>query len=179
MLELRFWRTQRTLSDASLEKTGSPALRIRLSLTYSVLIVVLGSVLFSAVRRSYEDLTLVFVHAPRRIVPEGHIAQVKLFRSWVPRGSSVLYVMTQPEHWQLGLWQRSLYPDYVVIPVYDAREVTAASVEALRLRHQARFALSAGNLPTVTGFAWHIRLPDYPSGIPILLGRFEGNDVGR
>jgi hypothetical protein len=156
-----------------------PVARIRLLVACSLLSVLFGSVLLSAARKSHEDLTVIFVYAPRKTVPDEHVEQVKIFKSWVPSGSTVFYIMSQPEAWQFGIWQRSLYPDYSVIPVYDSRKVAAADFEALRSRHRVRYALSAGHPPMVTSFAWQIRLPDYPHSIPIVLGRFGVNDVGR
>lgn len=137
-----------------------------------ILALVVGvSALTAAARRSADDITLVFRDAPLQIVPEGHTAQVKIVRSYMPRGAKLLYLMDNPEAWQLGLWQRSLYPDYVVIPVREAVGLDSPEIERLRLRHHIRFALATGSASSSPIFVWRTELPEYPNGIPLVFGR--------
>ena len=134
---------------------------------------VFGVAFFSMGRRSAEDLRLVFVDAPRSIVPAGHVAQVKIFRQAVPKGSTVFYIMDQPEGWQFGLWQRSLYPDYVLLPVTGTAELNADGFRKVRLDKGINFALSAGNPPLNPGFDSPVSLSAYPNGIPVVLGKLR------
>jgi len=134
---------------------------------------VFGVAFFSMGRRSAEDLRVVFVDAPRNIVPEGHVTQVKIFRNLVPKGSTVFYITDQPEGWQFGLWQRSLYPDYVVLPVTGTAELNGDRYRNVRLDRSIDFALSAGNPPLNPGFDSPVSLPAYPNGIPLVLGRLR------
>lgn len=134
---------------------------------------VFGVAFFSIYQRSVEDLTLVFVDAPRNIVPEGHRAQVRIFRSIVPKGSTVYYIMDQQEAWQFGLWQRSLYPDYVVLPVTGLAELHADGFRKVQADKHIDFALSAGAHPLNPGFDSPLSLPPYPDGIPVILGKLR------
>ncbi len=124
-------------------------------------------------RRSAEDLTLVFVNAPHSIVPPGHVAQVAIFRKIVPKGSTVFYLTDQPEAWQFGLWQRSLYPDYVLLGVTGVAQLNANEFRKIRLDEHIDFALSAGNPPLNPGFDSPVLLPAYPNGIPEVLGKLQ------
>ena len=138
-----------------------------------ILALVVGiSALTAAARRSVEDIALIFRDAPLQIVPEGHKAQVQIVRSYVPRGARLLYLMDKPEAWQLGLWQRSLYPDYVVIPVREAG-LSSPEAELLRLRHHIRFALATDSASSSPIFIWRTELPEYPNGIPLVFGRLQ------
>jgi hypothetical protein len=134
---------------------------------------VFGIAFFSMARRSVEDLTLVFVNAPRSIVPAGHVAQVAIFRKIVPKGSTVFYLMDQPEGWQFGLWQRSLYPDYVLLAVTGVAQLNADEFRKVRLDKGIHFALSAGSPPLNPGFDSPVSLPAYPGGIRIILGKLQ------
>ncbi len=134
---------------------------------------VFGVAFSSMGRRSVEDLSLVFVNAPRNIVPEGHVAQVEIFRKVVPKGSTVFYIRDQPEGWQFGLWQRSLYPDYFVLPVTGVAELNADQSRQLRLDKGIDFALSAGNPPLGDALDSPVSLPAYPNGIPVVLGKLR------
>jgi hypothetical protein len=134
---------------------------------------VFGVVFFSMGRRSAEDLTLVFVNAPRSIVPEGHMAQVTIFRNIVPKGSTVFYLMDQPEAWQFGLWQRSLYPDYILLAVTGLAQLNEDGFREIRRDKHIDFALSAGNPPLNPGFDSPVVLPAYPNGIPVVLGKLQ------
>lgn len=134
---------------------------------------VFGVAFFSICQRSAEDLTLVFVDSPRNIVPEGHVAQVKIFRTIVPKGSTVYYIMGQQEGWQFGLWQRSLYPDYVVLPVIGLANLNADQSGKIRAEKHIDFALSAGDPPLNPGFDSPVSLPPYPNGIPVILGKLR------
>ncbi len=135
---------------------------------------VFGVAFFSMARRSAEDLRVVFVNAPRTIVPEGHTEQVTIFRKIVPKGSTVFYIMDQPEGWQFGLWQRSLYPDYVVLAVAGLTQLNTDESRKIRRDKGIDFALSAGNPPLDPGFDSPLLLPAYPGGIPVVLGRLQG-----
>jgi len=132
---------------------------------------VLGVAAAAAVHRSVEDATLVFIHAPHEIVPEGHKEQVKIVKAAVPAGSTLFYLMDVPEAWQLGLWQRSLYPAYIVQPAHGAAQLKEARRQALRDGKKVDFAISAGNPPLNPGFQWQAALPPYPNGIPATLGK--------
>jgi hypothetical protein len=127
---------------------------------------VLGVAFWAAGRRTIEDLPLIFVQAPRQIVPEGHVEQVKLVRRRLPKGSTIFYLMDQPEAWQLGLWQRSLYPDYAVLPVVGRDELRTN-------RARIEFVISAGTPPLDPGFEWQVPLPGYPNNVPAVLGKIR------
>lgn len=132
---------------------------------------VFGVALASAIRRSVEDLTLVFVNAPHEIVPQGHQEQVRFMKTVVPVGSTVFYILDQSEAWQVGLWQRSLYPDYLVIPVHGLAELDTVPFRQLRAEKGVVFSLAAGNPPPDPGFQWKRVLGAYPNSIPTVLGR--------
>jgi hypothetical protein len=134
---------------------------------------VFGVTFIAMGQRSVQDLTLVFVDAPRHIVPEGHVTQVEVFKKRIPKGATVFYFMDTSEGWQVGLWQRSLYPDYVVLPVTVTAESRRDEARVLRERNQIDYALSAGRPPLDVGFDWQVLLPGYPNGIPIILGKLQ------
>jgi hypothetical protein len=127
---------------------------------------VLGVAFWAAGKRTIEDLTITFVQAPRKIVPEGHVDQVKIVRGRVRAGSTIFYLMDQPEAWQLGLWQRSLYPDYVVLPVVGREELRTHRASMV-------FVISAGTPPLDPGFEWQVPLPGYPNNVPAVLGKIR------
>ena len=134
-------------------------------------ILFLGVALVVAVQRSIKDATLVFVDAPRRIVPDGLAEQVKLFRSVVPPGSTILYITDEPEAWHLGLWQRSLYPDYKIVPIQGRSQLHAIQGKKRQGGFRVNYALSAGNPQIDPPFQWKQELPQYPNGITTILGR--------
>ena len=134
---------------------------------------VFGVGFFSICQRSLEDLRLVFVDSPHNIVPAGHLAQVNIFRTIVPKGSTVYYIMDQQQAWQFGLWQRSLYPDYVVLPVIGLANTHADEFRRVRADKHIEFALSAGAPPLNPGFDSPVPLPPYPDGIPVILGKLR------
>ena len=127
---------------------------------------VFGVAFYAAGKRSIEDRTLIFVHSPRRIVPEGHVEQVKIVKRRVLKGSTIFYLMDQPEYWQIGLWQRSLYPDYAVLPVVGREELRTN-------RARIEFVISAGTPPIDPGFEWQVPLPGYPNDVPVILGKLR------
>ena len=143
----------------------------RLVLTSAVAVLVFGVAVSVAVRRSIEDLTLVFVHSGRQIVPEGLDAQVKIMRRVVPTGSTIFYILDKPEAWQLGLWQRSLYPDYVVLPIQGLAQLETAEAHRLREANRIEYAISAGQPPVNPAFQWQLVLPLYPNAVPTILGK--------
>lgn len=132
--------------------------------------VVLGSSLHAAGLRSIADLTLIFDNAPLRIVPEGHVLQTRIVRSRIPPGDTILYVMPDQEAWQFGLWQRSLYPDYVLIPIRDFTPESAGALKRLQAAHHVRFVLAAGTPPPAVPCSWMMTLPPYPYSVPITFG---------
>lgn len=132
---------------------------------------VFGVVVSAAVHRSIEDATLVFVNAPHHIVPDGHTAQVKVVRTIVPRGSTVFYIMDRPEAWQIGLWQRSLYPEYVLLPIQGRAQLQTIESRRLRQENGIQYAISAGNPPIDPAFKWHLALSSYPNAIPTIVGK--------
>jgi hypothetical protein len=146
-------------------------LRRFMAATAASLIFVVG--LYVAVQRARFDRTAVWVWAPATVFPEGHLQQVKVFRNKVPPGSTVFYLEDKPEGWQFGLWQRSLYPDYVVIRVFEANQIHNSAYEALRRGKSIRYALSAGSPPPDPGFISKFTLPAYPGGIPIAAGELQ------
>lgn len=131
---------------------------------------VLGCSLYAAGLRSFADFTLVFRDAPRRIVPEGHDLQARIVRSRIPPGATILYVMAGQEAWQFGLWQRSLYPDYVLIPIRDFTAESAGQLKQLQAAHHIRFVLAAGTPPPAVPCGWMMTLPPYPHSVPITFG---------
>jgi hypothetical protein len=85
--------------------------------------------------------------------------QVRLVKSRLPAGASVLYVSAQPEGWFSRLWQRALYPDYRTIVV---QPWNFSKLAELRAKYNARFAISAGQPPHDLGFVWKVDLGVVP-----------------
>jgi|HubBroStandDraft_1064217.scaffolds.fasta_scaffold00236_7 hypothetical protein len=135
-------------------------------------IVVLGAGLYAAAVRAKLDHAFIYSDAVRSVYPAGHLRQVEIFKSTVPKGS-VFYIMDQPEFWQAGLWRRSLYPDNPVIQVYDPTLVHTSNMENLRDKLLISYALCAGNPPPDPGFEWKIELPSFPGSVPIVLGKLK------
>lgn len=150
--------------------------RLQLFVVGGAAALVFGSVVWAAAARSLEDLTLVFQYAPFDIVPEGHKRQVQIFESKIPPGSAIFYIMDKFEPWQRGLWERSLYPDYVMIPIKTS-EMDTPAYRDTRAQFLVQYAIAAGNpLPGVQ-FEWQMALPDYTNGVHCVLGRLA-DDVG-
>ena len=125
----------------------------------------------SALKRSWLDFDLILHWAPRRIVPPGHETQVWAFRQIVPPGSTVLFLMEQDEAWQIGLWQRSLYPDYLLLSEKSLAQMSSAAVQKLRSTKAFEYVLSQGARPLRAGLIEIRVLNPYPGSIPIILGR--------
>ena len=153
---------------ADVDRRESAASRL---LTSVLAAFVFGVAMAAAVHRSVEDLTLIFGHAPYHIVPDGHYAQVKILKTIVPAGSTIFYIMDVPEAWQLGLWQRSLYPDYFVRPIYGSAQLQRTDHQRFREKKGVEYAISAGSPPINPGFQWQVALPAYPNGVPLVLGK--------
>jgi len=132
---------------------------------------VMGSSLYVAARRSAADLTMVFHDAPATVVPAGLLARVEFVKTRVPKGSLIVYFMDRPEVWEFGLWKRSLYPDYLVLPATDRWLLQSAPFQALRYRYNARYVLLAG--ASLPGLRDAVALPDYPGGQPMSLATLE------
>ncbi len=158
------------LGAANSPEQPCPLSRLAAGLLASV---VFGAALYCAARRSVEDLTYIFRSAPRQIVPEGHDVQVQIVKRHVPQGETLFYFMDKPEAWQFGLWQRSLFPGYVLIPVRESAQIHSEMVRVLEARHHVRYALAAGSPPPNLSFSWKVPLPEYPNGIPTILGRLH------
>jgi hypothetical protein len=144
---------------------------LRRVVSTSIAALVMGSSLYVGARRSFLDLTFIFRDASPRALPPTHVTQVEIVKKRVPKGSVVIYFMEQREVWQFGLWKRSLYPDYVLIPVTGSAVLGSPEFEALRRRYQVRYVLLAG--ASLSRVSRNIALPDYPVGIPIALAELE------
>ena len=145
----------------------------RRRLAYSLAASVFALSLYITARRSFEDVGLIFLSAPLHIVPDGLEAQVKMVRDVVPRGSTLYFISDPAEPWLVGLWQRSLYPDYIVLPVQNFARREAEESRKLRTKDKVEYSISVGNPPANPGFQWRVELPAYPNALPAVLGRFS------
>jgi len=145
---------------------------MRSFLAHLCAVVTLGAGLYAALARANLDRAFVYSAGVRRVYPAGHLRQVEIFKSLVPKGP-VFYIMDQPDYWQVGLWQRSIYPDNPVFLIYDPALVHAPSTENLRTKHLIAYALCAGNPPPDAGYEWKVELPSYPASIPIVVGKLK------
>jgi hypothetical protein len=135
-------------------------------------IAVLGAGLYVAAGRANLDRASIYSDAVRHVYPAGHLRQVEIFKSMVPKGP-VFYFMDEPEFWQAGLWRRSIYPDNPVIQVYDPTLIHTPTMENVRKKLLISYALCAGNPPPDPGFEWKIELPAFPGSVPIVLGKLK------
>ncbi len=135
-------------------------------------VVILGAGLYAALARAKADRAFIYNAGARTVYPAGHLRQVEIFKSMVPKGS-VFYIMDQPEFLQAGLWRRSIYPDNPVIQMYDPTLVHTPKMEDLRNKLLISYALCAGNPPPDPGFEWKVELPPYPGTVPLVLGKMK------
>lgn len=157
-------------------KTRKESLDFRNILGHLCAIAVVGSGLYATGVRINLDRPFIYSPGVRHVYAEGHLGQVKIFKSLVPKGY-VFYVMDHPEYWQAGLWRRSLYPDNPIILVYDPALIHTQEYENLRKKLLISYVLSAGNPPSDPGLEWKVALPDYPGSIPLLVGKLKSSDV--
>jgi len=156
--------------------TGDPApaagiSRWRRGVSLCLGALVMASSLYVGTRRSVQDLTVAFRDAPPEPLPPTHVTQVEIVKKRVPKGSAIIYFMDRPEVWQFGLWKRSLYPDYLLIPIAGTALINSAQFDALRYRYQIRYVLlAAASLPRLR---WSVPLPAYPNGRPMALAELE------
>ena len=136
--------------------------RVRQIAVVSIAAAFMASTLYIAARKSVQDFTLVFHQASLRAVPEGLMTGVDMVKRRVPSRSLIVFYMSQPEKWEFGLWQRSLYPDYILIPVENRAFFRSAEFRKLRDRYGVRYALVAGPPPPEVHN--RILLPRYPGG---------------
>ena len=106
-------------------------------------------------------------YTPPVALPPMHVTQVEMVKKIVPKGSLLFYYMPQPEPWQFGLWKRSLYPDYVVLPVVGLKQLASPQVQTIRRRHDVRYVLIEG--APLDGVNHPMKLPDYMHGKPMTL----------
>jgi len=166
----RAGRLRDSITRAKRHSTQKPGWRPLLA--HLCAIVILGAGLYAAVVRANLERSVIYSEAVRRVYPAGHLRQVEIFKSIVPKGS-VFYIMHQPEFWQAGLWRRSLYPDNPVILIYDPTLVHTPNIENQRSKLLIAYALCAGNPPPDPGFEWKMELPSYPGSIPLVLGKLK------
>ena len=139
---------------------------------FSIAVIVMASSLYIAARRSIADLTVTFHGSAPQTVPAGMLTRVEFVKRRVPKGSLIVYYTADPpDNWEFGLWERSLYPDYLVIPITDRALLRTKQFESLRYRYNAQYVLLANaSLPDVRD---SVPLPDYPGGIPVTLAKLE------
>jgi hypothetical protein len=131
---------------------------------------VMGSSLCVNLLSARLEYKIVFFDAPRHVLPPVHVAQVEAVRKVIPKGSVVIYYMEKPEIWQLGLWKRSLFPDYILLPVVGAAALDSPQMKAFRASHHVRYVLLAG--ASLPGVIDNIALPSVPpNGFPVSLAR--------
>jgi len=139
-------------------------------------IAVVGAGFYATGVRFVLDRPFIYSAGIRHVYPEGHLRQVEIFKSLVPKGY-VFYVMDQPEYRQAGLWRRSLYPDNPIILVYNPDLIHTQEYKSLRNKLLITYVLSAGNPPADPGLEWKVALPTYPGSIPLLVGKLRPSDV--
>ena len=147
--------------------------RVRKAVSTSAAVIVLLSSLFVGARRSIQDLTAIFRDAARGAVPNGLWTRVEFVKRRVPRGSLIVYYMDQPESWELGVWKRSLYPDYLVIPVAGPALLSSTEFQALRYRYHIQYVLLASDSLPPGMIRDRVALPGYPGGPRLALAELE------
>jgi len=92
-------------------------------------------------------------------------------RQLVPKGSVILFLFTKEIPWELGLWERILYPDYEVTPVQTSPANARANARRYRSARSAGYALCADSLCSEIGLDWSKPLPPDPSIPGLVLGQ--------
>jgi hypothetical protein len=139
---------------------------------------VLVAGLFAGAVRSVRDRPFVYNSRVRHIYPDGYLGQVEVFKSLVPKGA-IFYIMDRPEYYVMGLWRRALYPDYSVIPVYDAALVQTTEYQDLANKLRISYVLCAGNPPPDPDLEWKTVLPSFPGSIPIVVGKRRNSNASN
>jgi hypothetical protein len=103
----------------------------------------------------------------------GHLQQVDTIRKHVPAGSTILYVDNHEDAWNMGLFRRSLYPDYVVLPATSAEEVKARREGNPRPDFPVRGAIVTQRYAGQRDFTVGIPLPENSVGVPVDLGMWN------
>ena len=146
--------------------------RPREFLFLTIAVLVMASGLYIAARRSIADLPAMFHNSAPQTVRSGMVTRVEFVKRRVPKGSLIVYYMEDPpDSWEFGLWERSLYPDYLLIPITDRALLRTKEFETLRYRYNAQWVLLANS--SLPGVRDSVTLPDYPGGIPITLAKLE------
>lgn len=129
--------------------------------TFSILVAA-AAVLFGG-RALRGDLRVAFRDAPRSAFPPEFLTQRDTVTRILSPGEPLLHISAAPEGWVSRLWQRALYPrnpTIVVQPPFDG-----PSIRAIRDRHAARFAISAGAPPFDPGYRWKVILVPLPGQV--------------
>ena len=113
------------------------------------------------------------ISSPRTNVPPELTKQLNVFRQLVPKGSTILYLQDEPDDWLIGLWQRSLYPDYIVIPVWAPQSEDERGVLAKFAPYKVSYAVSAGNPPFTAWLDTQSPIPPCPSGYAAIVGKLK------
>jgi hypothetical protein len=104
-----------------------------------------------------------------------HFQQVALIRRHVPAGSTILYLDQKVDPWELGLFRRTLYPDYTVVPAESDAEVIAARTSSPSPGRPVRGILVARRYQGQRGNPdLLMALPEDSPGIPLELGIWTG-----
>ena len=146
---------------------------MRRLLVHALAVLTFGAAALSTARRSIEDWKIVFVDSPREIVPAGLNEQVNTVKSVVPAGSTVFYLMDKFDPWQLGLWQRAMYPDYMVLPAEGIESLNSRAFRTLRADRRIEFVISSGSPAPDPGFQAPLTLPSYVFGTSTILGKLR------
>jgi hypothetical protein len=103
----------------------------------------------------------------------GHLQQVETVRRHVPPGSTILYVDDQEDAWNMGLFRRSLYPDYVLLPATSGQEIRARRQRNPRPDYPVRGAIVTRRYQGERDFTVGIPLPENSVGVPVDLGMWN------
>ena len=106
-----------------------------------------------------------------RLIPVGVERGAAYVRSQMPPDSPLLLVVSEPDAWADGLWQRALYPNPIFL-VYKEDLGTPEDHE-LRRKYGIRFAVSIGNPPLNPAFRWQRPLPDWTGAGQVAFGEVE------
>jgi len=128
---------------------------------------VLAYCVYIAGKSSLREYKIVRLYSPGFVLPPAHVTQVEMVKKIVPKGSTLFYYMAKGEFWQFGLWKRSLYPDYIVLPVVGLGVFNSTQVQWFRQKHAVRYALIAGTPPP--GITGEIDLPNSANGSSMAL----------
>ena len=142
-------------------------------IAHALAVVFLTSLLAVGGRTAVVELrdSIAFYQSHRRPIPIGIERAAAYVHSQVPADAPVLLLVSTPDAWDDGLWQRALYPNPIFL-LYK-NDLGTREDHQLRARYLVRFAVSIGAPPLDPAFRWRRPVPGWTGPGQVAFGEVD------